>query len=60
MILIDLKVQKMSVFEFFGKMDQYKADPQWADYEFYLDGSDKTVKAELRRNQNGKGRKELC
>lgn len=38
MILIDIATTQLTLFEVLGRIDQYKMDPMFRDYEIQLDG----------------------
>lgn len=38
MILIDIKTTELTLFEVLARIDQYKMDPMFRDYEIHLDG----------------------
>ncbi len=37
-VLIDIKNTDMSMFEVLARIDQYKQDPRYQNYEIFLDG----------------------
>lgn len=37
-ILIDIKTTELSMFEVLARIDQYKQDPRYSNYEIFLDG----------------------
>lgn len=37
-ILIDIKSTELTLFEVLARIDQYKQDPRYSNYEIFLDG----------------------
>ncbi len=47
-VLIDIKSTELSLFEVLARIDQYKQDPRYNNYEIFLDGDRYAIVARLK------------
>ena len=47
-VLIDIKTTELTLFEVLARIDQYKQDPRYSNYEIFLDGDRYAIVARLK------------
>ena len=52
-ILIDIKSTDLTLMEVLSRIDQYKQDPRYQNYEIFLDGDRYAIVARPRVRNNG-------
>ena len=52
-ILIDIKSTDLTLMEVLSRIDQYKQDPRYQNYEIFLDGDRYAIVARPKERNNG-------